>query len=534
MGTINNATGYGEAIGGGFVYDYEIESTGTQYNEEAIGGDWLIMQAVEHPTPFENATNILVEVYRPRKGIGQTVAYGTGMVFKITTDVFGNKYHQGDIDQQFDINNVCTVAAEINNTAHDSWKFYRLNYKFESTEIQPFWAESIFPSDWWANQIISNKLTSSGFPFLDDLSQRQTELHERLRHGGFLISGTRTNNIAHFTFEDFMDFPKKNGDITGLREVGFTLKVIQMYKETSVYVNRIQTFNPDGTEQFTLTDKFLAEQRPMETDFGCQHPDSVMVNGRNLYYWDNSQGALIRSAPNGQQVISGPEYKMSRWFKDLARWIQTSGGSETLIVNIGANNEFEEVWATFRMKDEIEGIIFSEKRGRYIAEIDQITESYIHLGNFFAHLYHQRLWIMNVDEGQDYLSWAGVPTYAEIEVVSNIESLKNKVFNAIAVIADHLLQSLARFVNIPIEASAVSELMETNIPVFDKTEGVYFGKIMKDVNSKGSFTSDINRKLNGREMRGRYCFVKLRTSEHDEKVRVDSITVFSTPSERNI
>jgi len=272
----------------------------------------------------------------------------------------------------------------------------------------------------------------------------------------------------------------------------------------------------------------------METDYGCQHPDSIMVNGRNLYYWDNSQGALIRSAPNGQLALSGPEYKMSRWFKDLVAWIRTTGGGDALVVNIGANNEFEEVWATFRQGDEIKGIVFSEKRGRFVTEIDQITESYLHLGNFFAHLYHQRLWIMNMDEGQDYLSWSGTSTYAEIEVVSNMEPVKNKVFTAIGVIADHLLESLARYVSIPAEASAAGELMESNVPVFERREGVYFGKIMKDENSKGNFLTSLSRKLNGREMRGRFCFVKLRTSEHDEKVRIDSITVFSTPSERNI
>ena len=531
MGIINQTTYYGEAIGGGFVYDYEIEATGTQYDEEPIGGDWLIFQATHRPNLFVNETNILVEVYRPRKGLSQTVAYGTGMVFDIATDVFGNRYHKGDVDQSFDANGVCIVAAEVNNTANDSWKYYRLNYKFESTEIQPFWAESMFPSDWWRDQIVTNRLTSIGFPFLDDLSQRQRVLDERIRHGGFLITGTRTNNIAHFTFDDFMDLPKRNGDITGLREVGYTLKVIQMYKETSIYINRIQTFNPDGTEQFTLTDKFLAEQRPMESDYGCQHPDSIMVNGRNLYYWDHSQGKFIRSAPNGQIVL---DIKMKRWFKDLIKWIQANGGGKTLETRTGANNEHDEIWLTFRMGDEVRGVIFSEKQGRYISRINQITESYVHLGNFFAHLYHQRVWIMNVDEGQDYLSWVGVPTYAEIEVVSNIEPVRNKVYNAIALFADHELSSLPKYIYIPAEASAGNNLMESNVSIWDRVEGVFYGEILKDENSKGNFVSLNDRKMNGNAMRGRYCFVKLYTEEHDDKVRIDSIVIFSTPSERNV
>jgi hypothetical protein len=514
------------------LYDYEIEETGTQYGD-TIGGEWLIFQAVDHPVTFAGAVNIIVEIYRPVKGLKSTTPYGTGMVFDIEVDEFGNYYHKGDIDQVFDEAGACTVVAEVENTANDSWKYIRLNYEHGSADILEFWAESIFPSDWWNEQDINLKLTSNGFPFLEDLSQRQTELDERFRFGGALISGTRTNNIAHFTYLNYRDLQKKNGDIIGLREVGFTLKAIQMYKETSIYINRVQSFNPDGTSQFILTDTFIGDIRPMEDDYGCQHPDSIMVNGRNVYYWDNSQGVFIRSAPNGQIALSGPEYKMSRWFKDLTKWIKTSGGSKLLVVNTGANNDFDEIWITFRMGTEIKGLIFSEKRGRFISEINQITESYIHLGNFFAHLYHQRLWIMNIDEGQDWLSWVGVPTYAELEVVSNAEPSKNKVYNAIAVITDHLMQSLAKYVNIPIEASGAGELMESNVPIFDRREGVYFGKIMKDENSKGTATL-LSKKLNGRDLRGRFCFVKLRTEEHDEKVRVDSVVVFSTLSERNI
>lgn len=540
MATVNPATAavntiyYGGAVGAGFVYDYEIEATGTQYNTEAIGGDWLIVQAIERPTPFAGETNILAEIYRPRKGLGQTTPYGTGMVFGIGTDVYGHRYHKGDSDQVLDADGGNNTAGEVNNTANDCWKFLRLNYRYNSTEIQPFWCESIFPSDWWSDLSLSNKLTSMGFPFLDDLSQRQTVLGKRIRHGGFLITGTRTNNIAHFTYDDFKDLQEKDGNIIGLREVGYTLKVIQRYKETSIYINRIQTFNPDGTEQFTLISSLLGTLRPMEDDWGCQHPDSITVNGRNIYYWDNSQGELIRSAPNGQIALSHPDYKMSRWFKDLVRWIHTHGGAEQLEVRIGANNEHEEIWATFRMGTEIQGVIFSEKSGRFITRIDQITESYAHLGNFFAHLYHQRLWIMNVDEGQDYLTWVGVPTYAEVEVVSNIEPVRNKVYNAIALFADHQMNSLPKYVYIPEEVSAGGTLMESNVSIWDRHEGIFYGEILKDENSKGNFINIYDRKMNGNAMRGRHCFVRVNTEEHTEKVRIDSIVIMSTLSERNV
>lgn len=500
----------------------------------APGANTIVFTMNADSIDFPSQTNIIVEIYRPRKGLGSTGAYGCGMVFEIGVDDNGNRYHKGDVDQEFNAAGVCTMKAQITNTAHDCWKYVRINYSWVTDEIMPFHAESYYPSDWWDDLTASNRLTSMGFPFLDDLSQRQTVLPERLRHGGFIITGTRTNNIAHFTAGDFLDLPKKNGRITALREVGYVLKALQLYKETSIYIGRIANFNADGTPNLTLTDKFLGTVYPMDTDYGCQHPNSVMVNGRYMYYWDNSEGELIRSAPNGQIAISGPEYKMTRWFKELVKWIKSEGGSSLLTVNIGANNEFNEVWATFLMGGDIKGIIFSEKGIRFTSRINQITQAYVHLGNFFAHIYKQRLWIMNVDEDQDYLTWSGEPTYALIEVVSNINPEKNKVFTSVALLADYLMECLERYIRIPAEAAGVHALQETNMPILSRREGIFFGDIMKDVNSKGLFTDIYDKKLNGNEMRGRYCFVKFYTDRHDDKVRIDSIAVFSTPSERNV
>jgi len=525
IGSIDDGTGVVTKYD--ILYDYEIDETATVDGAD-VEGNYIVIQAIDNPTDFEGFDNIIAEVYRPRKGLAKTIPYGCGMVFEIGIDDYGNKYHKADVDQIMDEDGESLSSAEIYNTSNDSYKFSRINYRHDSATIFPFWAESTWPSDWWT-WAVTNKLTSNGFPFLDDISQRQVELDERIRHGGFIITGTRTNNLAHFTFLDYKDLAKKNGDITGLREVGYVLKVIQLYKETSIYINRIQNFSADGTENFTLTDAFLGTVYPLETEYGCQHPDSIMVNGRNLYYWDNSEGKFIRSAPNGQIVL---DIKVKRWYKDLLEWIQANGGGKLLEVRTGMNIDHDEVWISFRMGEDPKGIIFSEKDGRYKSRIDLKTETYVHMGAFFAHLYQQRVWIFNIDEGQDYLSWNGESVEGKIEFVSNIEPNKNKIFNAIAIYSDHQWQSISKSIEIPEEASATNEVMETNVSVWDRSEGIYYGVILKDENSKGNFVSVNDKKMNGREMRGRYCFVRLKTSEHNEKVRIDSVIIFSTGSER--
>lgn len=509
------------------LYDYEIEAMGTQYGD-VIGGEWLIIQAVNKPAAFDSTSNLLVEIYRPRKGLGLTVYYGVGMVFEIGEDENGGLYHKGDIDQVLSPGGLSLVPAQIYNVAQDCWKFSRLNYKHGSVEIFPFWAESYLPSDWWENpQRIIN-----GWPFLYDISRVQTVLDERLRHGGFLITGTEINNIADFTYDDFIDLPKRDGDITGLREIGFTLKVLQLHKETSIYIQRIQTFNPDGTEQFTLIDRLLGTSRPMDSEYGCQNPESVLVNDRYLYYWDNNQCEFIRSAPNGQIAISGPEYKCSRWFKDLLPWIKENGGASLLKVHTGANNEHKEIWVTFQVNDQVKGMIFSEKNIRWTSRINLTTEGFAQHGNFFCHLYHQKVYIFNQNEDQPYLSWIENETYAEFEFPSAIQPDKNKIFQSVALYINDHPSCLSGFIRVPLEASYA--YMKSYVAVWNKSEGIFFGRILKDENSPGNFVSSDDMTMNGRDLRGRYCLVRVRISNHTKKVKVFMAEVMSTISEGTV
>lgn len=545
--TLTGTGGTAEITCGGLVrvatYHLNLNTTASDFKTAyeadflAVGiivttvGPAIVFTAQVAGVDFSGPHNIIAEVYKPCKGLSITTPYGCGMVFNIGVDTNGHRYHKGDVDQIINEDGAVASPAEVLNTASDGYKFVRLNYLYEETTIYPFWAESVWPSDWWT-WIISNKL-DVGFPFLFDLNQNQAILDERMRNGGFIITGSRTNNLAHFVYNDYLDLAKKDGPITGLRQVGYTLKALQLYKETSIYINRIVNFNADGTENFTLTNAFLGTIYPLSTDFGCQHPNSIMVNGRNIYYWDQSHGAFIRSAPNGQIDLASAKYKVSRWFTDLVAWIRGNGGSDLVEINTGANNEHEEVWLTFRIGGSVHGMIFSEKDGRFKSRINQPTEAYVHLGDFFAHMYRQRLWIMNLKAGQDYLTWVGEPVYAKIKIASNIEQEKNKIFKAVALYSDHKWISEDKTIIIPEVASAVNEKMETNIAVWDRREGIFYGKILKDANSRGNFVSDNHKKMNGRSMRGRYCYFEFKIEEHSEKVRLDKIIVFSTESERS-
>ena len=132
-----------------------------------------------------------------------------------------------------------------------------------------------------------------------------------------------------------------------------------------------------------------------------------------------------------------------------------------------------------------------------------------------------------------FLRWAGTEAVSEVEVrvVSNIEKMKQKIFQAIAVYSNQ--QPVCDQVLIPIEASEAEKETELHPANWDQKEGIWYGQILCDVNTPGTFVDDMDRKLNGRVMRGEYAQFRLKWTSTTDQLKLYSVMVLSTPSERS-
>lgn len=468
--------------------------------------------------------DVFVEIYRPYKEIQTTFYFTTGMTFPVRRNVLGHKYHTGSIqDQELNTDGESVVEAGVRNTAHDVWKYQR-HFADKDEVIQSVWAESMYSSDYY----IAQKLTSSGVPIPDLDNYAQTKLTKRLRHGGRLNFGTELNNIAKFDYNDFQDMKDEHGPIESIIETGFILKVIQYNKISSIFISRIETYSPKGEPQYMFTDKVFGSMRPELHKWGTSHPESVIVHGNYIYFWDQAEGVVIRDAMNGAHPIS--EYKMFRYFKDKAREIDSYENPEVTFMFNAADNM---LMCTFGDGTNFETIAFAEGENRWKFRTDAKIRKPFWIGKRLYHIYGGKIYQWWRDEQQGYLELSGEQKTWHLIGVANEHPMKVKHFNALAVYQEGDIPDAE--LKVPKEVSATGRDMESIVgsSTWEQKEGVWYGPILRDKNTP-NLTGDNNKYMNGVRLRGQYCEVKLKGDKTDGPVRLFNIMVSATPSERSM
>lgn len=470
--------------------------------------------------------NLWVEIYRPFT-TESNLYFTTGMTFPIGVDVYGNKYHGGDVDQVLNASGNPLTPASVNNTSHDNWKYWR-NFRnvFNDNDF-PIYCESEYASDFY----ITNKLTSQGNPVPVIDSQQQNILTKRLRHGGKVNIGSQVNLIADFDFDDYKDLKDEYGPIEGLRAVGFVLKAVQYTKVVSVYISRLESFTASGQAQYLFTDKVFGSVRPSMENYGTSHPESVHVHNRHLYFWDQSEGAVIRDAANGIVPIS--DNKMKRYFSDLAHILDGESKMDQRVQFTYAK-EVNQLVCMF-------GIGATTKEIVTYSEDDQRWKMYVDLSFDLGRFYYfgKRLFHTNGAtiyewwQGTDYLNIGGDVRTGQIRFYSAVDPSKMMTYNAVIVYqrgADPIFNSVI----VPEKATSVPGAMETNVYAanIEQKEGAYYCGLLKDINTPGPQAQNW-KELNGRDLRGTYLQIDLLFTETVVPVTLSNMIVVSTPSERS-
>lgn len=491
-------------------YDFEIE--------KVDDAGRLVVKYFNHLVPgfgAEAGKWTVVEVYRLAKEVETTIFYEIGQQYKVLRDGNNNPYHEGDIDQTIDAQGNSLTGAIVRFLGGDSFKYQRVDSEGF------YWAESMFYSDFELN----GDFHSLGFAKVEDPDAEQLSLIGHLRWGGQFFIDTFTNNIAQFNFDDYETVAIKFGRIRKLIEVGYILKVIQSHKNNSFYIRRVESVNPDGEKVLSATSQMFGTKRPEKQDWGTQHPESVIRFERHIYFWDAQAGKFIRDAPNGMFAIS--DYKMKRWFMNFAKNYPAGVKCRTAY-----NEEYKELWVSFNYgSNTTKTWIFSEYKTRWIGDLKNECHGYLFLDKRLFLTYEGKLYEYNTDNN-DYFNFNGVQKDGEIQVVGNEDLLKVKVWNAIALYSNYLMNAPNDGdLSIPADSN-YSSGMSTRIKTakWEAKEGVFYGEIMRDLNTPGS---DPNKIVTGRLMRGRVLLIKLTTTENTEQTVVDAIVIHATPSEKS-
>lgn len=498
----------------GKYLDFEIEKV--EEDEEAGTQSLFIKYFDKSPYGFNVQT--IVEIYRPSKVTQEAIFYDTGVEFDVLTDQYGNKYHEGDTTQEFDSGGDLTTPGQLwLDSVNDGYKWPR----FDGTIT--YWVEEMNYSDFER----PGDMYSLGFPKVEEPDMVQKVYHTLLRWGGPLYSDTNVNELCTFDYANKEYLPEVYGSIQRAILVGFTLKCILTKKVYSLYIKRMLSTDAEGNEQLILTSNIIGMKRPEAQDWGTQNPESVCKYNQWLFWWDRVAGKFIWDAGGGMIALS--DRKVTNFFNDLSH----NYPNYTMKCVVGFNAKFGELWVTWK-QGVLKTIVFSMKRGRWIGNINTVLDDYITIGTNFYSVYHGQMYQKN-DENAGYLEYAVNTGQPKFKVIGNIDEGKIKIWKALAIYASNKFYNDGWGITVPANVS-YPDGMRTRLKknLLEDREGVYYGPIMMDELTPMAGSSEAERVVNGRPLRGEQIEIELYSDqETEEQVFFEGMIIHATPSERS-
>ena len=389
---------------------------------------------------------------------------------------------------------------------------------------KPYWIESFHYTD----KYISNSY-DKGNPYAELSSDQGHQYNWALiRNSLNFVEGTLINGLSSFLSPNQKQLSQKDGPISRMVVSGYTLKVLQSDKNTSVYLSRQEIANADGSNQLVTINKILGSSRPDKQPYGTTHPYSVVQVDSDTYYIDQKRKAVIKDTPGGQVLISGIGSGVNSFWNVLTNLISSNvaivGGHDRrnglVFFSVTKKGSAAESFTiTYDYVESVWRSFYGFTTGMFVtAEDDRF---YCFNG---ANLYE-----MNVGNPREFFE-----VYSDfyIDKVCNPFNTVKKVFDCHEVASSEILE--INPITIPADPENVNGM--TTIMSIDSqeiNEGTVFGAYKMDRNSPGFGVGQGDwAMIEGRPMRGlmlkhRY----LKTGEATEQITIKHAIVRFTPSE---
>lgn len=445
-------------------------------------------------------------VNRPYFAIGET--------YDILNPGTPQRAHQGNTQNQ-----TSTIPAIVSLNRGDCYIYKRY---FDHTNIVTV-VESENFSDFYASKNIDISAIYAVIP------EGKTKRYEQgLRYGGRYFPNTNTNDLCQFNGSDYDTVNTRYGPINKIASVGYTLKVLQTKKNTSIYIDRNMIFNANGESQLTLTDKVLGNKNPSELDYGCDHPESVCVDDRHMYFFDVNTGTFIQDAANGMMPIS--DYKAKTYFRNIAQKIKDSSNVYVYcsmdVFNAYLNVTFIDVTGNIIPN---QTIAYHTPDNKWKTKLSYTPEYYGSNALTFVSFKDGALWEHN-DQTVARNNFYGTQYSTKVKFVANTDYLTIKNFASVAIYSNKLWSSPEiGSITVPASTGYATGMSSRLLPAkFRWKESVAYADYLRDANTP-NFPTQEAALMGGRKLRGQVLIQEVENSDTDETV-LYSVLVTSVPS----
>jgi hypothetical protein len=402
----------------------EFEIIGYRQDENSENTDIIKVQLFDW-THYWIGRGSLVEIYTPKDNLQEVIYREIGETYPILTSN-GVRYHGGQISNQ----NASVAASGIFGTVDICHVLRAFPYKTNvavSGVVPPeiageklFWCESDSYSDFFPSTVL--QLTRANF--YDPTASRKYQYI--IRRSNAFFEDTKTNGLSTFEYDKYVTLSSRHGKITSIREIGYTLKVLQENKQTSIYIGRngLKQAVDNGVDIVVASDNVFNVANPSEFDFGCKNLESVVVVDRNLYFYDKIRKCIVADDPNGPSSISD---------NSVSSFLESEDGTQVIA---GYDQKYKEVYFLFPVSGTT--IMYSHIYKNWKAFVNFVDangrtpECFGWGGKSIFSFIGGFLWKHNstkVSRNNFY----GKQWNTSIRFVSNMNPLVVKVFNSIAI-----------------------------------------------------------------------------------------------------
>lgn len=497
-----------------------------------------------------DSTNI--EIFIPNTNLGDiSEEIGVGSLFEIYLEqpsefyferYYGTILNPGTDGRSFDTYSSIDGFATMLLTKGDSYRYWRsYKYDVESDQDTPLYhIESLSINDY--NE---SEFNSKGRPQIETPDYRRRKYGSVLRWGNKLINNTQVNNLSVWDEGNYNnELNARFGNITGIRQIGYTLSILQWTNISKAFLGRQELMNTDGTSNLVITDNLIGTINPSEDEWGTKHPGSICVIGRYLYFLDTIKAKVIRNAPNGNICISD-QYFTKKYWRDKSILIESSTNYEIISgVDFKFNDYYITVRNTVLNPDYESTIYFNEDQNAWKYEVDMkdasgnIINWYSWVGQSLFVSIKEKMWQQNAlvdgDGNPLYLNLFGDNKNLVVETIGMLDPDKVKIMLS-STVHSNIKPTLVEFFIPPNDMfpnGMYSYLKEGN---YVYKEGVFYGAIKRDWFTKGVPINDAAGNFQiaeGRVLRGHVVTVRLTYTTNDY-LKLFSVSTGMIPSEKS-
>lgn len=486
-----------------------------------------------------SAPILFVEVFKIKQTpsnifyeVTDRIAFNSGVPAQTSFTIYGDQYY-GTVDgftyswNKFDITPSSVSLIQPNKKAYIETPSPTFGFINEVTNTNPTLLNA-------SNRTLildyNKKDWNGGKPFVSLDNPIQIDRSNVIRFSNRYLPDSSINGLSSFDSGDEYPLPVDRTSITKLVPVGNNVLAVHERSLTTLYVEQSMIKNAEGVEQLITTDRFIGYDRELQFKIGSYHPESVVEHLGLVFGFDIYKGVVWQYSNEGISEIS--RFGLRDFFATKAVALLPYKDTAKVLGGIDPYHKEYIISFVFPAGQEAqnETLAFNWEKNIWTTKYSFVPEGYAKVNNQLISFKNGELWVHN--QSSVYNNFYGVQYGRRLRLAINPYPSRSKNWMAIQV-ATNLLSS-----GVDPEYLVVNgyteDGQETYMKVddFEKLEGVFYGPILKDINTLPALIEAGQIALrHGDDMLGRYIEIELNNDHTTESCPVQFLNVSYADSE---